>query len=201
MTIKFKACAALGCANNADRSADGKRGYCCKHYQRIRKFGDPHVVNKTPSPAQDWLDAHKTYDGDDCLKWPFSIGKDGYGRAHARGGTLTTASRLMCLNAHGAPPSPNHEAAHSCGHGNQACVNPKHLYWATPTTNQRDRATHGTTNRGSRQGSSKLTEADVTHIREMIGKHSQKVIAAQFGVKPHAISSIKIGRRWAWLKT
>lgn len=50
----------------------------------------------------------------------------------------------MCQKAHGDPPSPKHDAAHSCGRGHEGCVNPNHLSWKTKKQNQADRITHGT---------------------------------------------------------
>ena len=129
MIDKFKPCCIPQCAGNAERVANGKSGYCGKHYQRIRKYGDANIVRSTPRPALDWLELNKSYTGGDCLTWPFHTGKDGYGRVHPPGGgTLTTASRQMCLMVHGEPPSRRHEAAHSCGRGDQGCVSPAHLY-------------------------------------------------------------------------
>lgn len=172
------------------------------HYCRIRAHGDPSVVKKVASPAKDWITEHASHDGDGCLTWPFHIGKDGYGRVHRpSNGTLTTAARLMCEVAHGKPPSPIHEAAHSCGKGNLGCVNPRHVYWATPTRNHADKVQHGTTNRGERQWKSKLTTADIAEIRSLLETDiTQNEIARRFGVNPSNISDIKRGKKWGWLK-
>ena len=118
---KFLPCAAIECTRNAHRSAEGKLGYCSMHYQRFKRHGDPSIVKPIPMPALDWIESNKTLLNDDCLRWPFHIGKDGYGRAHHRNGPLTTASRLMCIAAHGEPPAAQYEAAHSCGKGSQGC--------------------------------------------------------------------------------
>jgi hypothetical protein len=170
------------------------------HYQRWKAHGDPFAVKKTPSPAIDWIRANAGYAGDECLTWPFSIGADGYGRAHYPGtAKLTIASRLMCIVAHGEPPSPKHEAAHSCGRGKSACTNPRHLYWATPTINHADKILHNTTNRGERQWRAKLSEADVRQIRSLIGTMTNAAIAKRFDVDQSHISEIKHRRAWAWL--
>lgn len=194
----MNACSVDGCDRDASRAANGKRGFCSLHYQRVRKFGDPHEVRRTPSPAQDWLRAHVTHAGDDCLIWPFATGADGYGRAHRpKRGSLTTASHLMCELAHGPRPSRIHEAAHSCGNGNKGCVNPRHVYWATPTENQRDRIEHGTSNRGTQQGASRLTDDDVRAIRA--ATCSQADLAMRYGVDQSHINKIIHRRAWAWL--
>lgn len=200
MAPRFKPCAAEGCNRNAHRDAEGKRGWCSMHYQRVKRHGDETIVARVPSPAIDWLRANVAYQGDDCLIWPFAVGSDGYGRAHSpEDGRLMTAANLMCRMAHGEPPTAKHETAHSCGNGHLACVNPKHLRWDTPKGNHADKVTHGTTNRGERQWQAKLTEADVRHIRRLVGTMPQKSIASMFGVHPCTISEIHTRRKWGWL--
>lgn len=200
---KFKKCVVPECDKNAHRIEDGKRGWCSAHYQRWRRFGDPSICKKTPSPAMDWLRAHVGYASNECLRWPFHISpKDGYGRAHEPiTGKLMTASRLMCIFAHGEPPTEIHECAHSCGNGNHACTNPRHLYWATPTENQNERVIHGTSNRGERQWKAKLTEANVREIKSdlKLGSISNNDLASRFKIDPSVISDIKRGKKWAWV--
>lgn len=199
MEKRFKPCSVQDCERNAHRDENGKKGFCSLHYERQRKHGNPFVVKRN-TRAIDWLRQHSVHTGPDCLVWPFHIGKDGYGRAHYPGyGPITTASRLMCIFAHGEPPTPRHEAAHSCGNGNKGCVNPLHLYWATPAENHSDKIKHGTTNRGERQGRSKLTEENVLQIRQMIGSKTQAAIAKMYGVDQSTISDIRRRKRWGWL--
>ncbi len=124
-------------------------GYCTKHYQRFKKYGDPTIVTSKASPARDWLISNASHQGDDCLKWPFHTMGNGYGQVNLRGSVMV-ASRAMCIVAHGDPPSSDYEAAHSCGKGNEGCVNPRHLRWATASENQLERAVHGTSNAGER---------------------------------------------------
>jgi hypothetical protein len=50
----------------------------------------------------------------------------------------TNPARLICEWFHGAPPSPVHEAGHTCPQGeNECCVNPDHLKWMTREENER----------------------------------------------------------------
>jgi hypothetical protein len=91
METRFKPCSVDGCARNAHRDGFGKKGMCAMHYQRAKKSGgDPSIVGRRPSPALDWIEAHKDYAGDSCLRWPFAIGKDGYGKAHYKGTSRLT---------------------------------------------------------------------------------------------------------------
>ncbi len=70
------------------------------------------------------------------------------------------------------------------------------LRWATVLENHRDKQIHGTVARGSRQGASKLTEADVRAIKARVASESDVTIAKDYGVTPAAIYLIKTGRNW-----
>lgn len=135
------------------------------------------------------------WDSDDCLPWPFYRNAGGYGRFRS-GGVKHIASRFVCELFWGKPPTPKHEAAHSCGNGNEGCVNPWHLSWKTLAENQQDRATHGTDNGGERNGRVILTENDVRCIRALRGTMLQKDIALMFGVSPRTISNIMHYEIW-----
>lgn len=146
--------------------------------------------------AWTWIEAHAAHEGDDCLPWPYARRKDGYGSVGARG----LAHREMCKRAHGEPPSPLHAAAHKCGKGHQGCVNPRHLRWATLSENQMDRVDHGTSNRGERNGVSRLTARQVLAIRARAesGEHHLR-IASDLKVSEGTIRAVLKGRSWAWL--
>lgn len=174
------------------------RGWCNKHYRRWWKSGDPLVCRTIPGEVQEWLARHSTFEGEECLAWPFGKNASGYGVVTYKG-RQTSAQFAMCEIAHGPPPTPKHEAAHSCGKGREGCVNPQHLRWATSKENSADMIGHGTVARGDKQGSSKLTPDDVREIRRLAGQRLQKDIAAQFGIKQVQVSRIIHRHQWAWL--
>jgi hypothetical protein len=183
-------CSIPGCAKRHEA-----RGWCACHYERWRTSGDPLVACTTPGePLQYFRESVLTYDGDACLSWPYAK-SDGRGviRLNKRNHYV---HRLVCEHAYGPPPSPEHEAAHSCGNGHNGCVAQKHLRWATHQENMSDRVIHGTSNRGSRSPVAKLTEENVRAIRALKGKMTQKEIGAMFGVTQGAISYIHCGRGW-----
>lgn len=140
-----------------------------------------------------FLRAHVAYQGRECLAWPYGTNDKGYGLA-VIGGVQKAASRWMCILAHGEPPSPRHQAAHSCGRGNLGCVNPRHLRWDTHKGNQADRLAHGTHNLGERNGKTKLTDDDVRAIRA--APANLKALMDQYGLSRGAVVKIRGRQRW-----
>lgn len=191
-------CSVPGCEKPSRR-----RGWCGAHYHRWSRHGDP-LGGGTPrgdspgSPARFFREVVLAYKGDDCLIWPYNRGSNGYG-AMGVGGRIVTVSRQACEARHGPPPSPLHEAAHSCGKGHLGCVNQMHLDWKTSKDNHADKLIHGTDNRGEHHNMAKLTEVDVINIREMRGVVLQGEIARRYGVSQQTISAIISGANWAWL--
>ncbi len=175
------------------------KGYCSSHYQRFCRYGDPlGGVTSPGEPLRFINEVALHHAGGECLIWPFGKNRDGYGNFWVDGKHVG-AHRYICELVHGAPPTPKHEAAHSCGRGHEACISPIHLDWKTRTNNQADRLEHGTHNRGELSGKAKLTEADVREILALKGIEKQRDLAKRFGVSSGAIAGIHHGRRWAWL--
>lgn len=55
-------------------------------------------------------------------------------------GKMVRAHRLSLSWHKGPPPTPKHEAGHTCPDGeNDLCVNPYHLEWMTRTENERSK--------------------------------------------------------------
>lgn len=142
-----------------------------------------------------WIVAHVGYQDDWCLMWPFGSKLHGYGQmSHL--GVRYYAHRLMCELAHGAPPSPLHEAAHSCGRGHEGCVNPQHLSWKTKSENLLDCRQHGTQVRSKFGIGGRLNAEIAQQIRELKGVKLQREIAEQFNVSESTVSDIWLGRTW-----
>lgn len=134
---------------------------------------------------------------DDCVLWPYAADKHGYGRIKV-GSHTTLVTRLSCAMAHGQPPTPKHQAAHSCH--TPACFNPRHLRWATPAENAADKVNDGTSRRGVPKWNSKVTADDVRLIRYQVAKGTpQSVFAKHFGLSSGAVSNIVSGKDWSWL--
>jgi hypothetical protein len=104
-------------------------------------------------------------------------------------GTIHT----LVLNAFVGPPKDNEIGRHFPDRdpSNNALTN---LGWGTKQQNQIDREFHRTGNHGARNAQSKLSEGDVSNIREMSGTLSK--IAQIFGVTEGTISLIRRRKTW-----
>lgn len=125
----------------------------------------------------------------------------------ASGRITILVSRSVCCAFHGPAPSSNHQAAHGDGNKSNNCAD--NLRWATRPENENDKRIHGTLQcgdrhhvvtrpdtitRGSRIGTSKLTEAQVAAIR--LDDRSRAEIAAMYGITKSHISDIRSRKIW-----
>jgi len=153
----------------------------------------PHIP---PSGAYQYMMDHMW---DDCPKWPFARNPM-WGRAVMRlDGRTRYVHQVVCELANGPRPTPEHEAAHECGLGNEGCFGARCVSWKTREENEKDKIAHGTSNRGSRHGLSKLTETEALAILKAKGTATQEDIAARYNITRQAVSDIHRKRRWAWL--
>lgn len=175
------------------------RGLCVAHYTRLLRNGDP-LGGKAShgEPQQFYRDTVITYQGDECLIWPYSTMRNGYGQMRVDD-KLRTVSRQLCEDVNGPPPTPHHHAAHSCGNGTKGCVTKAHLLWKTKSENEKDKVYHGTDNRGERHPMSRLTQDQVREIRALKGLETQQVTADRYGVVNQMVSRIQSRKSWAWL--
>ncbi len=176
------------------------RGLCTLHYQRMKNGTD---MAKRPAagagvPYAFIMSVIKTPESvTDCIYWPYARSASGHGNI-AIDGANYNASRVVCELAHGNPPEPRYEAAHNCGHGHLACVNPHHLRWATPVENQSDRVLHGTYLEGDAVPTAKLTRDQVASIkRDILAKVTDYRLARKFGVADETIRKIRLGKTWS----
>ena len=86
------------------------------------------------------------YDGNECQTWPYARSDRGYGQVY-QDGRVEYVHRMVCEERHGPPPTPKHDAAHSCGKGHEGCVTKRHLSWKTHKENMADAIEHGTLGR------------------------------------------------------
>lgn len=127
-----------------------------------------------------------------CILWEGARDYGGYGVATHNGKTISAHKKAYLL-AHGPVPA-GMVIRHTCH--NRCCINPSHLVVGTQQQNIDDKMAAGREARGSDVGGSKLTDADVLHIRSLAGIMSQRAIARKFNVTQANVS--RIIRRQTW---
>lgn len=168
------------------------RGWCEKHYTRWKRYGDPHFRKVAANgECLEWLFANCDRDTDDCIIWPYSGTSHGYATV-AYGGKTMSAARVVCEHIHGPPPTPLHEAAHSCGCGHKGCVNARHLRWLTPAENTAEKYAHGTILFDQDNHMTRLSNEQVKEIRAS-SEHFRS-IAGRLGMSAEHIRKIKTGK-------
>jgi hypothetical protein len=124
---------------------------------------------------------------------------------HMGKGKTCFLHQLIALAFHGPRPSPRHHAAHR--DGNKINNTPTNVQWITKEENEADKIQHGTTNRGERNGSAKITDAQAVEMIE-IAKHLPRStggvklkkgalaqLAAQYGLTPSGAWQVINGYR------
>ena len=178
-------CSVHGCGRKVHA-----KDICAMHRKRELRHGSKDVVLRAANGEYDrWIMEMSRHDGDECIFWPFSRDRNGYG-----------PSRKMCIAAHGEPESNELQAAHSCGNGNIGCMNPKHLRWATRKDNAGDMVDHGRSQRGEKCSMARLTEYAVRQIRGARSGESCASLAREFGVARWTVSRARSRETWAWLE-
>ncbi len=115
----------------------------------------------------------------------------------ARGRQVTyLVSRLMLRAFVGPPPKGKNDAAHRDGNATNDLLS--NVRWSSRAGNESDKISHGRTNRGSRHGMSKLTEADIHIIRDLPASENNKT-ARRFGICARYVRSIRNRHVWKHL--
>ena len=130
---------------------------------------------------------------EECWLWMGYLISGSYGRFMLKGKN-TSAHRFSYMLSNGNIPD-NLDVRHKCRYKN--CVNPEHLELGTHTDNMRDRIRDGTTNRGNKSNTNKLTETQVREIR--LSNKSQREIAKEYGITGANVWYIKHRISWYWL--
>lgn len=94
-----------------------------------------------------------------CWEWTGKLNAYGYGKF----GEKSSASRLQYIHYYGPIPEKK-QVCHTCD--NRKCVNPNHLFLGTIAENLKDMTIKGRRAKGSKIGTSILTEEDIINIRK-----------------------------------
>lgn len=136
---------------------------------------------------------------DQCWIWKGGSDPRGYGRFYA-GDKAFVASRIALALSLGMEIPKGLLACHRCD--NPPCVNPNHLFLGSDSDNQIDafsknrRAISPICRPGSLNGSSRLTEDEVSIILALKGEMMQIDIAPLFGVNSTTITLIHGRKTW-----
>lgn len=141
---------------------------------------------------------------DECWEWQAATNRKGYGVINIKA-SLFLASRISWFIKNGNTHE-NLLVCHKCD--NPPCVNPNHLFLGTIKDNAIDMSRKGRSRKGRKSlyrgtliKSSVLKEEDVLQIKKLLQKNMTCVeISKIYNVTPEAISSIKTGKNWNWLK-
>ncbi len=132
-----------------------------------------------------------------CWMWVGSYDQDGYG-LFKMNGTMHRAHRLAWVINKG-EILPGRFICHDCD--TPSCVNPKHLFQATPAGNSDDRNKKKRQAFGEKNAGAKLKEWQVAEILRLYKTGmSQQKLAAMFGVGQTCISRITRRTHWKHIK-
>lgn len=128
-----------------------------------------------------------------CWEWAGRTDQDGYGRCK-KFGADQPAHRLAYAFVNG-PIGEDEVVRHRCD--NPRCCNPLHLELGTHKDNVDDRVCRGRSARGARNGRARLEEEQVVSIER--DPRAATEIAAEYGISPDTVRSIKQHRIWKHL--
>jgi len=174
-------------------------GLCHLHWKRVKKYGSPVAVKSHSGSFQGktaeerfLMQVNKT---DSCWWWIGGKDKNGYGMFRGEvGATMFTRAHRFSYAFHTGDLLVGMVAMHSCD--NPSCVNPAHLSSGTNADNQRDKMAKGRHRggKGERHGGVLLTESQAQAI--LTDPRPYTELAAEYGVAPSTIGSIK--QRVSW---
>jgi hypothetical protein len=132
LTEPVTGCQFPGC----DRASE-KRGYCGKHYQRLRKAGalEPVPAGPKPRPLRERLFSRLVIDSSGCLLWTGKLDRKGYGRIWVNGRWRLVHQVAWELQGGPIPPGLelDHVRARGCTYKN--CASIAHLELVTHQEN------------------------------------------------------------------
>ena len=187
-----KVCSVDGCEGRV-----AGRGWCAKHYWRMRVHGDLYHERHLESPdARFWASHYvNRHSGTrECWIWAKARDRNGYGVIQVDGRQIRAHRFSYAL--HNGPIPEGLVVMHLCDV--PACVNPAHLRLGTNAENSADAARKGRRLPGSQNHQAKLTERQVIKIRDRYaaGGITQAELANDYGVSGALINHILTRKGW-----
>jgi hypothetical protein len=182
------------------------KGFCKKHWERYKKYGDPLFV-KASGRFSKFNNLQEKFESkfikgssDECWLWLGNIDKDGYGDFHAYVGI---PKKRRKFSAHRCSyrfyvneKLDGFVVCHTCD--NPACANPAHLFLGTPALNSLDMVNKNRSMKGVKNNKAKLTDRKVKIIKNLIAKdYNKKEIAKKFAVSESTIFAIAANKSWS----
>jgi hypothetical protein len=178
------------------------KGYCLKHYTRMRRYGSPDIVLKKGGSTHDrkYKTAlekfHANYEivtESGCWIWKGSSYRAGYGQFRYSN-IIIGAHRFSFMTFKGEIPE-NHFVCHKCD--TPSCVNPDHLFCGTVHENFKDMRIKKRNAIGAKNGRSKLTEYDIVNIRKLkVRRGDTARICRIYGICYRTYYRIRYGQLW-----
>jgi hypothetical protein len=159
----------------------------------LRYIHNHHGRSSIPWQERFWALVDKSGGPEACWPWKSSVYKNEYAHFETDEGQYG-AHRIAWAIANGAIPE-DLWVLHKCD--TPACVNPGHLWLGTRQDNIDDMIKKGRQNRGTSNGSAKLTEDLVRSIRAeyAAGGVTQSELAVKYGVS--SVQHIISGKHWS----
>jgi hypothetical protein len=148
------------------------------------------------TPEQETRFWAKVARGPGCWEWTGALSR-GYGQFAVGGSKRVLGAHRVSWEHVNGPVPPGLFVLHRCD--NPRCVRPDHLFIGTIKDNTADMLAKGRHNppRGSRCGTSKLTESDAAAIRSLAAEgFAHPIIASRFSVSRPTVSLIVARKTW-----
>lgn len=185
-------CAAAGCPSPV--GDHGAKGYCPKHYKRLKRRGDVGFEYRASAPIR-FARFENRSEPDECWEWRGRQDQDGYGTIHI-GNAPRRAHRYAWELTNGRIPAGLH-VLHHCD--NPPCVNPAHLFLGTVADNNRDKMMKGRhrANPDPWACRRRLSDEQVAEIRAFGNPYygARAELARRYGVSHQHIRAIQLGER------
>lgn len=200
--------AGLTCADDGCDLPARNKGRCDRHAMRAKRAADrasgkvtriAHWANlEERLQHAGWTVVTRKPELGACWEWAGILDKKGYGRAHVGNQKTGAAHRAayQVWNNGGETVDSSRYVCHKCD--NPPCINPAHLFLGDQFANMGDAKTKLRMANGMRQGRAKLTDQQVSEIREKHAtrQYSQKRLGDEYGVSQSHIGGIVKYKCW-----